>query len=75
MFWIRATENSINPAGFFKILDFHRFLEVFGMPSPVAGRMFYLRYVWDGFGLLTGQEMFVVVFFGCINNSKRVISD
>ena len=34
MFWIKATENGINPAGFFKILDFHRFLEVLACYRP-----------------------------------------
>ena len=34
MFWIKATENGINPAGFFKIHDFHRFLEVLACYRP-----------------------------------------
>ena len=62
MFWNRATENDINPAVFFKILDFHRCFGGFGMLSSVGGRRFYLRCVWEGFGLLTGQGVLAVAF-------------
>ena len=62
MFWIKATENGINPAGFFKIHDLHRFFGGFGMLSSVGGRKFYLRCVWEGFGLLTGQGVLAVAF-------------
>ena len=56
MFWIRETDNSRIPSGFFKILDFHRFLKVVAMCPPLSS-------ICGGIGMVL-VERHTVVFVG-----------